>query len=204
MDRDDEEDGETEEREEKNSEEGMSGGSGKGKEGSAKGSRKAPPPTLEEAAEALEVYKGHLNQMASQAEILQNSLKEIDKALSTLTGLRENKEEAEILVPVGAGCFIYAKVIDVNTALIPIGRDIAARLPLEKGIAKLEERKKEVSELLDKTTKEVARLNKEVGQLQQYVEVLYRQQMSKDSHGDGGCSGCSSCSSNHIQRTDDE
>lgn len=85
---------------------------------------------LRQAIGEIEIYKGQLTNLARQEEILRVSLQEYLRARETLVRYKDMKEGNEILVPIGADTFIFAKSSDTKKAMIGIGSDVI----IDKGI----------------------------------------------------------------------
>jgi prefoldin alpha subunit len=98
----------------------------------------------EEELRRLSVEMRYLEQTA---EVLQQRISMVNAAMtdityanSTLEGLEQEKENAELLVPIGGGSYIKAKLSSSDKVIIGLGAGVSIEKPLPEAKTMLKER----------------------------------------------------------------
>ena len=111
----------------------------------------------------IEQYKDQLNQLDMQAQYLQAAVMDYNKAKIALEQLEKIDKQVDMLVPLGGGNFLDAKINDSSKVLVDIGSGYVAEKKNEDAIKKIDDRLKE----LEKTQN---RLNEMIEQVQKQAE----------------------------------
>jgi prefoldin alpha subunit len=126
---------------------------------------------LEKGIATLEILKAQITNLQKQIEALEVSIQEHIRARETLENYLK-MENDEILVPVGAGVLISAKV-EKKKGLITIGNELYTELSIEKIIDKLKERQKDLENLQIKLSTDIKKLQENYAILSAKVEQDY-------------------------------
>ena len=126
---------------------------------------------IEKGLATLEVLKAQISNLQAQIEALQKSIQEHTNAKETIEGYM-NMENDEILVPIGAGVLISARVNE-KKGLITIGNELYTELPLDKLLEKIEKRKKDLEDLQLKLSTDLKKLQENYAILSAKVEQDY-------------------------------
>ena len=132
---------------------------------------------IEKGIATLEALKVNIDNIQKQLATVELSIQEHNRALETMEYYKDMDND-DILVPVGAGVFIGAK-ISGKKALISIGNDLFTELPIEKIIEKLKNRKKELEDLQKKLTEDLYKLQENYTLLSAQVEEDYRKYLEE-------------------------
>ncbi len=97
------------------------------------------------AAQQLEQQASRYSQ---QMEILNSYYNEIQSSEQTLIEINESKGNQKILMPIGAGNFIYATIEDTEKVIVTIGAGIHNEKSLSNAIEGLKKKKEEVENQL--------------------------------------------------------
>ena len=108
----------------------------------------------------LEAYKEQLETIETQSTYLQALINEYAKANITMENLGKGKKDADLLLPIGGGTFIFAKSADNTKVLVSIGADIVIEKTVEDATKIIDGRIQELQENLSK-------LNDVANQIQQ-------------------------------------
>jgi prefoldin alpha subunit len=92
-------------------------------------------------AQQLEQQATRYNQ---QIEILNGYFNEIHSAEQTLSEIENSKENQKVLVPIGAGNFIYVSVEDTKKVIVTIGAGVHSEKSLPDAIDAIKKKKTEV------------------------------------------------------------
>ncbi len=97
------------------------------------------------AAQQLEQQATRYNQ---QIDLLNGYYNEIHTAEQTLINLKETKKNQKILVPIGAGNFVYASIEDGEKVITTIGAGVHNERSLPEAIENIKEKKSEIENQL--------------------------------------------------------
>ncbi|MCG3225879.1 MAG: prefoldin subunit alpha [Candidatus Heimdallarchaeota archaeon] len=92
-------------------------------------------------AQQLEQQASRYNQ---QIEILNGYFNEIHSAEQTLSEIEKSEDNQNVLVPIGAGNFIYASVKDTKNVIVTIGAGVHSEKSLSDAIEVIKKKKTEV------------------------------------------------------------
>ncbi|MCG3221030.1 MAG: prefoldin subunit alpha [Candidatus Heimdallarchaeota archaeon] len=92
-------------------------------------------------AQQLEQQATRYNQ---QIEILNGYFNEIHSAEQTLSDIEKSEKNQNVLVPIGAGNFIYASVKDTKNVIVTIGAGVHSEKSLSDAIKVIKKKKTEV------------------------------------------------------------
>ena len=128
----------------------------------------------------LEQMIAELNQLqqpgeaiANQVEQLNLSLTDIKSASEALKGI-EGSVGKELLIPVGAGCFINAE-LKSEDIIVGVGAEVAVKKSREETVEKLEKETKEVQELITTLTNQLDKINEMIATQRPEAERLMRE-----------------------------
>jgi len=76
------------------------------------------------AAALLETYRGQIDALAKQHEVMHTSLEDVLRARETLSRYRAAGEGKELLVPVGATTYVFAQSQTPDRVLVGIGSSL--------------------------------------------------------------------------------
>jgi len=85
---------------------------------------------LEQTAETLQQRIGMVNA----------AIQDLTFASMTLEGMEKEKENAELLVPIGGNAYVKAKLADTNTIIVGMGAGVSIEKTLAEAKATLKER----------------------------------------------------------------
>lgn len=106
---------------------------------------------LRQALALMDAYKERVEAMSRQVQVLRMSLEEVGLALEAVKAFKDSKEGDEIMVPVGASCFIPVKVTGNKTVVTGVGTGISIQKTSQESIDYLEANSAEISEALKKS-----------------------------------------------------
>ncbi len=111
-----------------------------------------PPKVSKEELDNLMLAAQQLEQQATrynqQIELLNSYYNEIYTAEQTLGDLKESKTNQKILVPIGAGNFVYASIEDGENVIVTIGAGVHSERNLPDAIEGIKKKKAEVENQL--------------------------------------------------------
>jgi len=144
------------------------------------GPKKDHIPTEEELQKQitmLEVARNRIEAFSREAEIISSALRDHARASDTLEAIKSMpaKQPSEVLIPVGAGVFMYAKPASTNTVLMNIGNGINAEFGIKDAIDKIAANVKDLAEKEKKVVTELQRLESQAEALTRQAQAMYEQ-----------------------------
>lgn len=147
--------------------------------------REGPPneEDLQKQLTILEVARNRIEAFSREADMLASALRDHTRATETLKAIDAmEKKPAEVLVPVGAGVFIFAKPSVTNKVLMNIGNGITAEYPIGDAMEKLTSSLKDLGDKEKKVVAELERLEASAEALTREVQTMYEEmQRSKQA-----------------------
>lgn len=117
-----------------------------------------------------EALRQQLAALESQRELLQDLVQDASRSLTTLESVAAGKEGDEVLVPIGAGTFLQARLGDVSSAITTIGSGLHAQLPVDQARSRMQGRIEALQDSSKRVSADVARLVQELDGLNAMLE----------------------------------
>lgn len=130
---------------------------------------------LRAAAQDLELYRSQLESMQKQDELLRVTLDEYNRARDALEEIRGKKEGDELLVPIGANCFLHAKLGDPDKAISSLSSNVAVGETTAEAVERLEKHIQEIEKALVETQKSIVSLDSQAQALSQQMQKAYEE-----------------------------
>jgi prefoldin alpha subunit len=127
-----------------------------------------------------EQYKRQMESVNRQMQILETTMEELRSSMNALLALEENKAGTEILVSIGSGSFIRAKLMETEKVIVGVG----SALSLEKNIPEarkfFEGRVKQAQEAQEKMRAAAVETTEAIQALDdEYRQLVSRMQQEK-------------------------
>ncbi|MFB0543259.1 MAG: prefoldin subunit alpha [Candidatus Bathyarchaeia archaeon] len=118
--------------------------------------------------------------LESRLNMLEAAMAELRVAGTTLEELKKEEEGASLLLPVGGGSFIRAKLGDISNVIVEIGADVSVEMELDKA---LEDTRARLSEMEKASLSVQQQLSQVVAQIRSHQEAANR--LSAELRGEG-------------------
>lgn len=122
----------------------------------------------------LQMLQGRLQAVDRQSALIERDLNEAQQASDTLRGLEEGDGELAVMVPVGGGVQVPARVEPKSTVLMQIGAGYATRGGIPDALERLRAQVETLQEQL-------AQVNTEADRLVQTGQVLQQKLAAQDA-----------------------
>jgi len=136
---------------------------------------------LQQSVGTLELYRAQLDALSKQAELFEMSHQEHNRALETLKAIKESKEGSEILVPIGASSFIFAKLKSNKRAIVGIGSGISVEEDIETAIEHIERLVKDIEGAEAKINETISKIEREATALTRKVQDMYKELQEEEA-----------------------
>lgn len=138
---------------------------------------KAPaPPTEAELRELVlhgETLRQQLGALEQQRDLLVDLSGDARRSLSALEALAAAKEGDEMLVPLGAGAFVHARLAHAGRAIASLGAGLHAEMPVEDARQRLQGRVESLDAAAAQLTRDLQRVLDELQRVNAVVESAY-------------------------------
>ncbi len=128
---------------------------------------------LRQAVALVDAYRDRVEAISRQVQVLRVSLEEVSAALQSVKALMDAKDGDDIMVPVGASCFITVKVTPDRSVVAGIGSDVSVRKTAEEAVEYLETNYSEISEALKRSTEALNEAQQNLSAMSDTVQAEY-------------------------------
>jgi prefoldin alpha subunit len=126
------------------------------------------------AEEELRRLSVEMRYLEQTADALQQRISMVNAAISDLTyanmtldGIEKEKENAELLVPIGGGSYVKVKLVDTNKVIVGLGAGVSIEKTLQEAKTTLKERLDELEKTMNSAQ-------------QQFTQVAERMNTGRD------------------------
>ena len=119
---------------------------------------------MQKLAAQHDAYQARAEAVAAQIDAIQVSIFECEHASNTVDSLKD-ADDADALLPIGAGSFIHAKIVKSDRAIVNLGAGVAAEMSADDARDCLTDRK-------EKLTKILAEMNTTLEDLMKRVQAI--------------------------------
>lgn len=88
----------------------------------------------------LRIYEGSARALQARLEIVNAAINESAVASATLEGVRDQKTDADTLIPVGGGSYVRARLSDISKIVMGVGAGVAVEKPIDDSISEIKGR----------------------------------------------------------------
>ncbi|MCD6264327.1 prefoldin subunit alpha [Candidatus Bathyarchaeota archaeon] len=128
----------------------------------------------------LQILQNTAEVLQSRLNVLESAMAELRVAGTTLRELGKEEEGAPLLIPVGGGSFIKARLGDISKVIVGIGADVSVEMELEKALEDIGARLSE----MEKASRSIQQqLSQIVAQIRDHQESVNR--LSQELRGEG-------------------
>ena len=120
----------------------------------------------------LRQYQAQAEATLQQLNIVNQAIDELNRAIDTIKYLKNLQNGDELIVPIGAGSFIYATLSDINKVIVGIGGGISAEKRPDDAIKHLERRREELQKTQQELTNLMQRIEMEAQRIQARLQEI--------------------------------
>jgi prefoldin alpha subunit len=124
-------------------------------------------------------YRELIRILQQQISNLGGTRSELSMTLEFLKNLNQLKPDTEILVPVGSGAMIKAKISGIDRVLVEIGSGVVVEKTPNEAIQIIEGRMKDVDEVIARIQKDITSIQEKIEALRPEAEQLMKQMESE-------------------------
>jgi prefoldin alpha subunit len=111
------------------------------------------------------MLEGTAEALQSRINLVRAALTELRVASMTLEGVKKEKKDASLFVPIGGGSYIKAKLESAEEVIVGLGADVAVERTLKEARNNIENR---IEELEKAGTSLGQQLNEVIGKIQEH------------------------------------
>jgi prefoldin alpha subunit len=117
---------------------------------------------LEQTAEALQ----------QRITMVNTALADVTYANATLDGIEKEKENAEMLVPIGGGSYVKAKLADPNKVIVGLGAGVSVEKTLTEAKVTLKERLDDLEKTMNSAQQQFSQVAERINTGRTRLETL--------------------------------
>ena len=137
------------------------------------GNMAVPEDQLSRLIMEIQFLERTFEELQSRIGLVNASINEFRLANATLEGMQKEETDTQILVHIGGGSYVKAKIADTQKLIMSIGADVAAEKSVDAAKESLDTRLQEFEKVRES-------LEQQLGQTQTRISTL-RQQLQKMS-----------------------
>ena len=118
---------------------------------------------------AYQQYQAEAEAIVRQLGLFQLSIEGCEKALGTIEAMESAKEGQDMLVPIGEGSFVHAKLASKDKVILGVGADVSIEKSLEGAKESLNKRKGQLNEASNKLNETLNQINQEIGKVESII-----------------------------------
>lgn len=130
---------------------------------------------LRENMMRLETAKAQLEGLSKQQELIQLAIEEHVKARETVKSLAGSAPGDELMIPVGADSYIFAKASERKDVVIGVGSDVSVQRNAEEAEKVLDTRVEELAQAFQKVAQMAAQTEGAIQELSEKIQQQYEQ-----------------------------
>lgn len=118
---------------------------------------------------AYQQYQAQAEAIAQQLGLTQMTVQGLDRAISAIDALNTATEGQELLVPIGSGSFVFAKLASIERVILNVGAGVSIEKPAAEAKESLKVRKAEVAEAAKKLSEMLNKIDGEMAKIQSVI-----------------------------------
>lgn len=115
---------------------------------------------------AYQQYQAQAEAIAQQVTLTQLTLQGLDRAIIAIDALSSTSDGQEMMVPIGSGSFIFARLASKDKIVLNVGAGVSIEKPSEEAKEALKARRSEVAEGAKKLGEIMSKLEQEMARIQ--------------------------------------
>jgi len=117
----------------------------------------------------IRLLEGSARILQSRLDVVSAALSETLTAISTLEGSKGKEDGGDVLIPIGSGSFVKAKLSDPRNIIIGVGAGVCVEKSVEDSIKDLRLRSSDLEKARVSVTQQLSQI---IGQTEDYRETL--------------------------------
>ena len=130
----------------------------------------------EEELRKLSIEMRYLEQTADALQqrisLVNSALTDISYANMTLDGIEKEKENSQLLVPIGGSSYVKAKIADTNKVIIGLGAGVSVEKTLPEAKVMLKERQDELEKTMNSAQQQFTQVAERINSGRSRLETL--------------------------------
>ncbi|MBN1897016.1 MAG: prefoldin subunit alpha [Candidatus Aenigmarchaeota archaeon] len=141
---------------------------------------------MQEKLMLFQSFQAQLEELANHGTNVEARNIELEAAEDALNDIKKTKDNSEILVPLGAGCYGYGKLADRDNFMVEIGAGLAEKKNLQGAIEAIKLKKNEISEIRDSLDKQMDSMRASMDKIGIELQQMSDAQTKKEGEAPSG------------------
>ncbi len=126
------------------------------------------------------MYKNQMQGLSEELSTIASTSHALNVARDTLENFDKLKESPEILVPIGAQTFAYAKISDLKNVLVSVGANTLLKRDIPKAVESVTKQTAELEDMRTKITEKMKELTQKMEELEPALEEFAQKMRAKE------------------------
>ncbi|MDY6931048.1 MAG: prefoldin subunit alpha [Halobacteriota archaeon] len=113
--------------------------------------------------------------LTQQLTLIQSSVSEHDTAIGAIKHIKDLASGSELIVPIGAGTYVYATLSNIDKVVIELGSGVSAEKNPDGVVESLTKRRDELSETYKSMSEALVKTEENIQKLQNTVQSIVAQ-----------------------------
>ncbi len=127
---------------------------------------------LQQLLMQLEIYSAQIEGLRQQNDLINSSIVELLTTAQTLEEISVLDDGSEVLTPIGAGSYVYAKLADTKNVVFGLGANVAMEKSISEAKDSIETRIGELQAAQEEIQKKVADLVEKIEKIRPRAALL--------------------------------
>jgi prefoldin alpha subunit len=120
----------------------------------------------------LEIGRKQLEQLTKQEQMIQGALMEMESTLEALDALKARNPGDEIMLQVGSGAFMKAKLTDTQNVMVGIGAGLSVEKKIGDAIFTMKARTESLNDSMKNVRKSMGELTMKIAELNMRAQKM--------------------------------
>ncbi len=133
----------------------------------------------------LRILEGTVETIQSRINIVNSALTELSVANMTLEGIEKEKQNSSLLVPIGGGSYIKAKLESADTVIVGIGAGVATERTVNEAKENLGKRMADVEKTREALQQQLAQVIQRIQEGREELQELTAKLSKREGKTEG-------------------
>ncbi len=129
-------------------------------------------PTPEQVYQQYQSVVEQLKILEGQLDNLTSVINELDVSIATINGIKDNKADEEIIIPIGGMIMIKANLTGIKEILVNVGSGVVVPLEITQAVTQVTDRKTEMIEYRNRLLSDQKKLSEIAQNLANHLNQL--------------------------------
>lgn len=131
----------------------------------------------------VQLLDATINALRSRLEVTEAALAESRMALETLRAVKSVKKGTELLIPIGAGSYVFARIDRTDRVIVGVGANVCVEKTIDESIKITDERVSRLEQVRTALYQQIAQASQRLSEAREALERRIRAKEAGSSVG---------------------